>query len=126
MARQIYIGDVLFNAAPYPIESEPSVFEKRRAVSGENRESIRITVYATFAEVVAALDASTTWGVRETPDGGEATTYDKSDFSVRGDIVVHHVADGDDSIVSVYMGEPTAAEVACSALDEILIEMLEV
>ena len=86
-----------YAAADYPIPAEPSVFEKKR----DGREILRLTVYARHED--AARDFSDGAPLlRRTDDG---TMYDKSAFSVAGDIVDHR-----DGRITVYMGKHTEAE----------------
>ncbi len=113
---------VRFETAPYPVETEPSIFAKRRSVYGETRESLRVTVYAQAADISAVFQDGVRWAVEETvmPDDGtvtdagvdadtykKTTSYDKSDYCICGDIVDHR-----DGRVSFYMAKHTGAELA--------------
>lgn len=98
-----------FDEAPYPIEIEPSVFSKRRNIDGVERESIRVTVFAEYTDVTDAFINGAEWNITETfanADGTETdVVYDKSEYSVAGDVVDHR-----DGRITVYMAKPTETE----------------
>ena len=111
---------VRFETAPYPVETEPSIFAKRRSVHGETRESLRVTVYAQVSDVSAVFQDGVRWAVEETTVPADSTaidtevdayckttSYDKSDYCICGDIVDHR-----DGRVSIYMAKHTGVELA--------------
>lgn len=127
MNKIIFSGGIVFESTAYPIEAEPPIFSKRVNVSGEQRDTLRITVAATHAEVTAAFTPGAEWAIRQydIDENGAAldtyTDFDKSDYSVCGDIVDHR-----DGRVTVYMGKKTESEITQDALDELMLMMTEV
>lgn len=115
--RKIIIGETIFDEAAYPITSEPSVWDKQATINGTKRETIRLTISATYAEVAELFVNNVQWIIRETTineDGIEETTdYDKSEFSLAGDIVDHR-----DGRITVYMAIPTDVEKLLPVLDD--------
>lgn len=107
--KTIVVNGKTFEEAVYPIEIEPSIFAKRRNLGGVQRETIRVTVTAEYADVAEAFVNNAEWSITEkvpNEDGsfGE-TVYDKSEYSVAGDIVDHR-----DGRITVYMAKPTETE----------------
>lgn len=100
-----------FEIGEYPIESEPSVFEKKGRINGVYRELFRATVIGEYADVAAAFADGAKYCVRQydiDEQGAELDTYtdfDKSEFSIAGDIVDHR-----DGRITVYMGKKTEDE----------------
>lgn len=117
--RTITVNEKTFEEAVYPVEIEPSVFAKIRTIKGTARDSIRVTVSASYADVAAAFVNGAKWSITETvinEDGTEAfTVYDKSEYSVAGDIVDHR-----DGRISVYMAKPTESESLRASVETIL------
>lgn len=119
--------DRCFSVADYPVETEPSVFEKRRIVGDTVRESLRVTLYGTAAEIKAAFADGVHWYIRNElvsgsdPDADaeeqeqeaeEVRCYDQTAFCLAGDVVDHR-----NGKVTFYMAKKTAAEVAIEALE---------
>lgn len=107
--KTITINGKTFEEAVYPIEIEPSIFAKRRNMGGVQRDTIRVTVTAAYADVAEAFVNNAEWSITEkvpNEDGtyGE-TVYDKSEYSVAGDIIDHR-----DGRITVYMAKPTETE----------------
>ena len=96
----ITVNDKQFTEAVYPIEIEPSIFAKRRNMGGVQRETIRLTLTASYADVAEAFVDGAVWSITEAE-----VVYDKSDYSVAGDIVDHR-----DGRITVYMAKPTETE----------------
>ena len=100
-----------FEIGEYPIESEPSVFEKKGRNNGVYREMFRATVSGEYADVSAAFVDGASYFVRQydVDERGTLldtyTDFDKSDFSIAGDIVDHR-----DGRITVYMGKKTEDE----------------
>lgn len=107
--KTITINGKTFEEATYPIEIEPSIFAKRRNLGGAQRDTIRVTVSAAYADVAEAFVSDVEWSITETSynDAGEKveSVYDKSEYSVAGDIVDHR-----DGRITVYMAKPTETE----------------
>lgn len=105
----IIVNGKTFEAAKYPIEIEPSIFAKRRNLGGTQRDTVRVTVAAEYADVAEAFVNDAEWSVTEkimNEDGTEGeVVYDKSEYSVAGDIVDHR-----DGRITVYMAKPTETE----------------
>ena len=130
MANQILINnEPKFISAPYPIETEPSIFARKMALNGYNRDVIRITVEASYADVAEAFTNNVIWGIRQ-PDIDEEGNiletyhdYDYSNYCVAGDVVDHR-----NGTVTVYMGTKTAEELEVEALtatvDNLLLEVV--
>jgi len=87
--------------AVYPIPAEPSIFEKKR----NGREVIRFTVLGKYADVAADFVDNARIIIQDNTDNNAIAEYDKSEFSVAGDIVDHR-----DGRITVYMGKPTEEE----------------
>ena len=106
---KIIIGDKIFNEAPFPVTNEPSIFEKRRLLDGISRESIRITVAASYAEVAEYFVNGASWSIEETTTTENGAliveNYDKSEYNVAGDITDHR-----NGTITVYMSKPTEIE----------------
>ncbi len=117
--KKIIVGEYEFDEAVYPIEVEPSVFEKMRTLQGAARETVRATVSASYSAVAAAFVNGAKWRIVETilnEDGTDAVAeYDKSAYSVAGDIVDHR-----DGRITVYMAKPTENEIIRAEIDTIL------
>lgn len=108
-----------FEVTDYPVEIEPPIFAKKIAVDGANRDYLRITVNAAYADVAASFTDGAQYSIRQydhAEDGSKLETYtdfDKSEYSVAGEIVDHR-----DGRVSVYMSKPTEHELQIRALEE--------
>jgi hypothetical protein len=117
--KTITVNEKQFTEAAYPLEIEPSIFAKKRNIEGFMRESIRLTVSASYAEVAEAFVNGAAWSIAETvidENGKEvAVVYDKSEYSVAGDIVDHR-----DGRITVYMAKPTENEIIRANIDSIL------
>ncbi len=111
------VPTAVFPVAAYPVETEPSVFEKRRMIDGTVRQSIRLTLLGDAAAIRTAFRDDVSWYLEETvPDDGNAarkTRYDQSDFCLAGDVVDHR-----DGRVTIYMAQKTDAERRISMLEE--------
>ena len=123
-------ADRRFSVADYPVETEPSVFEKRRIVGDTVRESLRVTVYGTAEEIKETFANGVHWYIRNellsSPDPEteadeereqeqepeEIRCYDQTAFCLAGDVVDHR-----NGRVTFYMAKKTAAEVAIEALE---------
>lgn len=106
--NKIVVGDARFDEAPFPITDEPSIYEKRRKLNGISRDSIRITMRATYSEIAECFVNGISWGIEETSVYGGALKkriYDKSEYSVAGDIIDHR-----NGTITVYMSKPTETE----------------
>lgn len=90
-----------YQEAAYPVSSEPSIFEKKQ----NGREVIRLTVEGKYSAVVNDFTDGAQITLVDTDDGNGTIEYDKSEFSIAGDIVDHR-----DGRITVYMGKPTAEE----------------
>ena len=118
MNKIIFTNGVEFETAEYPVETEPSIFAKRMIADGMNREYLRITVTAAYADVVAAFVNGAKYSIRQydlAEDGNELETckdFDWSEYCIAGDIVDHR-----DGRVTVYMAKPTEYEVQLQALE---------
>lgn len=114
--NKIIINDKIFTEAPFPITNEPSILEKRRILDGISRESIRITITATYSEVAEYFVNGANWAIEETivdDMGAEVTKkYNKSAYSVAGDIIDHRNGN-----ITVYMSKPTEIEKAQSLIE---------
>lgn len=94
----VYVNDKsVYHEAEYPISSEPPIFEKRH----DGREVLRLTINARYEDVARDFIE----GASITISDEKGVKYDKSAFSIAGDIVDHR-----DGRITVYMGKPTEAE----------------
>lgn len=102
----VIISGRTYSTAEYPIHTEPSILEKKR----DGRWFLRITICGRYEDAV-----------RDFMDGAsllllddDGSKYDKSEFSIAGDIVDHR-----DGRLTVYMGKPTEAEKEKARADEL-------
>lgn len=110
MNQIIFADNTVIDTAPYPVDIEPPIFAKQIIIDGINREYLRITVTASYAEVVGKFTDGAHYSIRQFDmDGGNQletyVDYDWSDYSVAGDIIDHR-----DGRVTVYMRKPTQIE----------------
>ena len=116
MKKIVFSDGKEFEIGEYPIDTEPSIFEKKRLVCGTFRECIRYTVVGSFADVAEKFVDGASYLVRESyidEDGNEATVdYDKSLYCVAGDIVDHR-----NGTITIYMGKKTASEIMQEAYE---------
>ena len=118
MNKIIFTNGSIFETATYPVETEPSIFAKKMIADGVNREYLRITITASYADVAAAFVDGAQYSIRQydlAEDGTELETYkdfDWSDYCIAGDIVDHR-----DGRVTVYMAKPTEHELQLQALE---------
>lgn len=123
----IFSDSTIFQSVAAPYEPDVPIFSRRSQLSGELRDTLRITVTATYAEVADKFKSGAEWAIRQydIDENGAAldtyTDFDKSDYSVCGDIVDHR-----DGRVTVYMGKKTESEITQDALDELMLMMTEV
>lgn len=121
MERKIIFADgTEFEVGEYPVETEPSIFEKKRLSCGTFRDCVRYTVKGAYADVAQKFTDGASYCVREISTGNDgkeiATDFDKSEYCVAGDIVDHR-----NGTITVYMGKKTASELmqeAFNALSE--------
>lgn len=117
--KTVVVGNKIFKETKYPVDIEPSIFEKRRAIDGVSRDTIRLTLLATYSEVAEHFVNGANWAIEESfvDENGENITnqYDKSEYSIASDIVDHR-----NGSVTVYMAKPTEAEKAKEALRAVL------
>ena len=119
--RQIIFQDGrIFDVSDaYPVDIEPSVFAKRFRVRGEQRETLRLTLAASYADIAAAFVDGASYVLRVPAEDGGFEDYDKSDYCVAGDIVDHR-----DGRVTVYMGQKTEGETLAEEYAQLLFETL--
>lgn len=107
----------MFDTAAYPVELEPPIIAKKIAENGANQDYLRITLSATYADVLAYFVDNATYAIRQFDIGesGEEletyTDFDWSEYSVAKDIVDHR-----DGRVTVYMAKPNEQEQVAEAL----------
>lgn len=114
----IFSDGTIFQTCEAPYEPEVPIFSRRSQLSGELRDTLRITVMSTYAEVADKFVPGAQWAIRQF-EGNEADTYtdfDKSDYTVCGDIVDHR-----DGRVTVYMGKPTESELLRDTVDTLIL-----
>ena len=117
MNQIVFSDGKIFDTAEYPIDLEPPILAKKISEDGVNREYLRITVSATYADVLAYFVDNATYSIRQfdiDDAGNELETYtdfDWSEYSVAKDIVDHR-----DGRVTVYMAKPNEQEEALEAL----------
>ena len=99
-----------YQEAAYPVSTEPSIFEKKQ----DGREVLRLTVEGKYSAVVKDFVDGAQIVLRDTDDGNGEVEYDKSEFSIAGDIVDHR-----DGRITVYMGKPTDSEKEKARADEL-------
>ena len=122
MNRVVFDDGTIFNTAPYPIESEPCIFDKYVVLDQQYREVLRITIAnATIDEIKAHFTDDAVFSIRQTEtkkneDGSEYeedVDYPKTEFCILGDIVCHKNGN-----ITVYMGKKTEHELEVQALEE--------
>ena len=111
MEKIVFKDGTVFETADYPCDTEPSLFEKKRTSAGVYREFLRMTVCGEYADIAGKFTDGAEYSVRRYDTDGEGNVldtfidYDKSEFSVAGDIVDHR-----DGRITVYMGKKTEDE----------------
>ncbi len=128
MITTVCVGDVradkpqaTFEVAPYPIPTEPDIFEKRRMIDGKQRATVRFSLKTDAKTASAAFCDNIPWYVETATvteeDGTEPTRtverYDKSAFRIAGDVVEHR-----NGCVTIYMAQMTEEEKEIAALEE--------
>ena len=133
MNRVVFIdktgNEKLFTTAPYPIETEPCIFDKQATVDQQYRDVLRITVTDTnYGEICEFFKDNAEFSIRQNEIVGKDENnedvygdvdYPKSDYSILGDIVCHK-----DGKFTVYMGKMTEHELEVQALEEENAELL--
>ena len=117
MNKIVFSDGKMFDTAAYPVELEPPIIAKKIAENGANQDYLRITLSATYADVLAYFVDNATYAIRQFDIGesGEEletyTDFDWSGYSVAKDIVDHR-----DGRVTVYMAKPNEQEQVAEAL----------
>ena len=117
MNKIVFSDGRMFDTAAYPVELEPPIIAKKIAENGANQDYLRITLSATYADVLAYFVDNATYAIRQFDIGesGEEletyTDFDWSEYSVAKDIVDHR-----DGRVTVYMAKPNEQEQVAEAL----------
>ena len=123
MNQIVFSDGKIFDTAEYPIDLEPPILAKKISEDGANREYLRITVSATYADVLAYFVDNATYSIRQFDidnNGNELETYqdfDWSEYSVARDVIDHR-----DGRITVYMAKPNEQEEALAALKILLGE----
>lgn len=123
MNQIVFSDGKIFDTADYPIDLEPPILAKKISEDGVNREYLRITVSATYADVLAYFVDNATYSIRQFDidnNGNELETYqdfDWSEYSVARDVIDHR-----DGRITVYMAKPNEQEEALVALKILLGE----
>lgn len=123
MNQIVFSDGKIFDTAEYPIDLEPPILAKKISEDGVNREYLRITVSATYADVLAYFVDNATYSIRQfdiDDNGNELETYqdfDWSEYSVARDVIDHR-----DGRITVYMAKPNEQEEALVALKILLGE----
>lgn len=117
MNQIVFKDGKTFTSVEYPIETEPCIFSKKILADGINRDFLRITVLASYADVNRYFVDNTEYSIRQFDLDNEGkeletyTDYDWSEYSVAGDIVDHR-----DGKITVYMSKPIVYETAVDNL----------
>ena len=117
MNKIVFSDGKTFDTAAYPVELEPPIIAKKIAENGANQDYLRITLSATYADVLEYFVDNATYAIRQFDIGesGEEletyTDFDWSEYSVAKDIVDHR-----DGRVTVYMAKPNEQEQVAEAL----------
>lgn len=117
MNKIVFSDGKMFDTAAYPVELEPPIIAKKIAENGANQDYLRITLSATYTDVLAYFVDNATYAIRQFDIGesGEEletyTDFDWSEYSVAKDIVDHR-----DGRVTVYMAKPNEQEQVAEAL----------
>lgn len=117
MNQIVFKDGKTFTSVEYPIETEPCIFSKKILTDGINRDFLRITVLASYADVNQYFVDNTEYSIRQFDLDNEGkeletyTDYDWSEYSVAGDIVDHR-----DGKITVYMSKPVVYETAVDNL----------
>lgn len=123
MNQIVFSDGKIFDTVDYPIDLEPPILAKKISEDGVNREYLRITVSATYADVLAYFVDNATYSIRQfdiDDNGNELETYqdfDWSEYSVAKDVIDHR-----DGRITVYMAKPNEQEEALVALKILLGE----
>lgn len=123
MNQIVFSDGKIFDTAEYPVDLEPPILAKKISEDGVNREYLRITVSATYADVLAYFVDNATYSIRQfdiDDNGNELETYqdfDWSEYSVAKDVIDHR-----DGRITVYMAKPNEQEEALVALKILLGE----
>ena len=125
MNKIIFPDGNTFDVAPYPIDIEPSILDKRNVYKNEQREMLRITVSSTYADVAQYFVDDATFSIRQfdvDENGNELETYtdyEKTDYVIAGDIIDHR-----DGRITVYMCKKTKHELEIESLEAENAELL--
>lgn len=125
MKKIIFSDGKSFDSAPYPIDIEPSILDKRLIYDNEQRETLRITVYAIYGDVADYFVNNAVFSIRQfdiDEHGNELATYTdypKTDYIIAGDIIDHR-----DGRITVYMCKKTQHELDMEALETENAELL--
>lgn len=125
MNKIIFPDGNTFDVAPYPIDIEPSILDKRNVYKNEQREMLRITVSSTYADVAQYFVDDATFSIRQfdvDENGNELATYtdyEKTDYVIAGDIIDHR-----DGRITVYMCKKTKHELEMESLEAENAELL--
>lgn len=123
MNQIVFSDGKIFDTAEYPVDLEPPILAKKISEDGVNREYLRITVSATYADVLTYFVDNATYSIRQfdiDDNGNELETYqdfDWSEYSVARDVIDHR-----DGRITVYMAKPNEQEEALVALKILLGE----
>lgn len=123
MNQIVFSDGKIFDTAEYPVDLEPPILAKKISEDGVNREYLRITVSATYADVLTYFVDNATYSIRQfdiDDNGNELETYqdfDWSEYSVARDVIDHR-----DGRITVYMTKPNEQEEALVALKILLGE----
>ena len=123
MNQIVFSDGKIFDTAAYPVDLEPPILAKKILEDGVNRDYLRITVAATYADVLAYFVDNAAYSIRQfdhDENNNELETYtdfDWSEYSVAKDIIDHR-----DGRVTVYMAKPNEQEEALAALKILLGE----
>ena len=123
MNQIVFSDGKIFDTAEYPVDLEPPILAKKISEDGVNREYLRITVSATYADVLAYFVDNAIYSIRQfdiDDNGNELETYqdfDWSEYSVAKDVIDHR-----DGRITVYMAKPNEQEEALVALKILLGE----
>lgn len=123
MNQIVFSDGKIFDTAEYPVDLEPPILAKKISEDGVNREYLRITVSATYADVLTYFVDNATYSIRQFDidnNGNELETYqdfDWSEYSVARDVIDHR-----DGRITVYMAKPNEQEEALVALKILLGE----
>ena len=82
MNKIVFSDGKMFDTAAYPVELEPPIIAKKIAENGANQDYLRITLSATYADVLAYFVDNATYAIRQFDIGNLARSSRHTRISI--------------------------------------------